>query len=544
MTDGKLLSGQQLRPEETLISVGGHAHLHYQGDGNLVVYLDNVPFWASHTDGHTAGSLKMRADGDLVISDASGNGIAHTKTAGHARAMVQLQDDGNFVIYEDPNGPLAGRPIWASSTGKFAIGDVAPEPDFSATVCRRPLVGPLRVQDKLFRDDTGYRRVFFDSDFNLLRKLKYEPSRYYSSLDACVRAGYQGTRQMPSVGGWMDFWAPNYGVYPITFTPWVHSRETGMLRPAGSGPVVQGWPDFDALWRLNLQEHRRRKLRIVVSFGDCQIITADESVEIALHERLARIAKDEGGADVVAGWEIANEYPQNYPFGGSAQSVERQGRVIAAVRRILPNVIFMQGAGLSEEPAVLYESSKYGEACSQHTTRQPSELCIKRTFGLVNWEGDWRHFHKPYWMMEPAGPNVGPRDNQGDDMYAPWEDKAEIMALYGMHAILGMASNFFTGADVRGTEEAEHAWGYNELPKLFEAIFPEDVATWNRVANVAARGIMYFFKDKQFVTATHKSWNPEPPRPIKNWTFYQGDVVRSGTGTPPAGSGIIVGQFT
>lgn len=548
MTDGKLLSGQRLLPEQTLISVGGHAHLHYQGDGNLVVYLDGAPFWSSRTDGYSAGSLTMRRDGNLVISDAT-QPIASTNTQGHPGAMVQLQDDGNFVVYEDPNGPLAGTPIWASSTGEFGIGNVVPEPIPDVKECPRPLVGPLRVQSKLFRDDTGFRRVFFDSDFNLLRKLKYEPHRYYSSLDACVRARFQGTRQMPSVGGWMGHWAPDYGVYPVSFTPWYHSRATGMLRPAEDasgnpmyGPRIEAWTDFDDLWRVNLREHRKRKLRIVVSFGDCQIITPDEGVEIALHQRLANIAAEEGGAEVIAGWEIANEYPQNYRFGGSMQSVERMGRVIAAVRPILPNVIFMQGAGLSEEPEVLYESSKYGEACSQHTTRQPPATCLKRTYGLVHWEGQWRHFWKPWWMMEPAGPNVGPSDGQGDDMYAPWTNLAEIMTLYFMHGCLGMVSHFFTGADVRGTEEGENAWGYDELPQLFEALLPEDVATWDHTSN-GRGGITYFHKDKRFVAPTHETWDPSPPFPIAEWTFYQGDRVKRGTGTPPAETGALVGTF-
>ena len=128
MTGGKLLSGQQLQPEQTLVSVGGHARLHYQGDGNLVVYLDGVPVWASHTDGYGACSLKMRADGNLVVSDDCASGIASTQTPGHPGAMVQLQDDGNFVIYEDPNGPLAGTPIWASASGAFVHGHVEPEP--------------------------------------------------------------------------------------------------------------------------------------------------------------------------------------------------------------------------------------------------------------------------------------------------------------------------------------------------------------------------------------------------------------------------------
>ncbi len=451
--------------------------------------------------------------------------------------FLQAQEGGgdNRKLVQVPHKPwVPGAWEFFTSSDKFWHSKF--------TECQRPLKGTLRAKDKLFVDDMGNRRVFFDSDFNLLRKLRDEPSRYYSSLGATARR-YQGTRQMPSVGGWMDFWAPLYGVYPITFTPWIHSNASGMLRPAGYGPKIEGWTDFDALWRKNCQEHRKRKLRMIVSFGDCQIITPDEATEIALHERIARICAEEGGSELVVGWEIANEIPQNYPYGLSTTSVERQGRVIAAVRKILPHTIFMQGAGLSEEPDVLYLSSTYGEACSQHTSRQPPELCCKRTYGLIHWEGNWRHFPKPFWMMEPAGMNVGPKDNRGDDMYAPWTDKGELTCLYALHAVLGMASNMFTGADIRGTEEGENAWGYDELSELFDKIFPEDIALWDHKANDAEKGITYFYKGKDFRAPAHKNWNTTPPFPIKEWTFYQGDTVGTGTGTPPAGSGVIVGTF-
>lgn len=115
---GKLLSGQSLLPEQTLISPGGQAHLRYQGDGNLVVSLDGNPVWSTNTSGRSAGSLQMQLDGNLVLYDAV-SPIRSTRTGGHPGAMVQLQDDGNFVVYEDPNGSKAGTPLWASNSNPF-----------------------------------------------------------------------------------------------------------------------------------------------------------------------------------------------------------------------------------------------------------------------------------------------------------------------------------------------------------------------------------------------------------------------------------------
>jgi hypothetical protein len=512
--------------------------IHKHEDGTVSLQAYNGQFLIAGNDGYTVLATSPNQDAwERFTVEVRDDRIVCFKTA-HGTYLQAIDGGGagsRLVQVPDGEGQPGEWEFFESST-KFWT------PAFS--VCRRPLVGPLRVQDKKFRDDTGYRRVFFDSDFNLLRKLKYEPDRYFQSLEEACVAGYQGTRQFVSVGGWMDFWAPDYGVYPITFNAWYHSPASGMLRPAALGRRIIGWSDFDDLWRQNLREHRKRGLRIVVSFGDCQIITPFEHTEIELHERVARIAAEEGGSAVIAGWEIANEYPQNYPTGGSTTSVERMGRVIAAVRKILPDVIFMQGAALSEEPEQLYLSSKYGEACSQHTTRQPVEMCFKRTFGLWNWEGKAPipYFHKPFCMMEPAGPNVGPRDGVGDDMYAPWDNPGDILGLYALHMCLGFWSNFFTGADVRGTGTAGDAWGYDELPALFDQIFPEDIATWDHASD-GRGGIMYFFKGKDFRAPTHRSWDTHPPRPIANWTFHQGDRVLHGTGNPPSGSGVLVGTF-
>lgn len=121
---GEMHGGDTLKPEESIWSVDGLADLHYQGDGNLVTYLDDGeggrdPVWSSNTGGTKPGQLQMQEDGNLVLIDGDGNAIRATRTDGHPGAMVQLQGDANFVLYLDPKGPDAGTPIWASATDKF-----------------------------------------------------------------------------------------------------------------------------------------------------------------------------------------------------------------------------------------------------------------------------------------------------------------------------------------------------------------------------------------------------------------------------------------
>ena len=64
----------------------------------------------------------------------------------------------------------------------------------------RPLVGPLRVVDKRFHDNTGPRRVFFTSAFPLLRVYHDDPARGDAIIDSIARAGYQGVRVFAYLG--------------------------------------------------------------------------------------------------------------------------------------------------------------------------------------------------------------------------------------------------------------------------------------------------------------------------------------------------------
>lgn len=536
---GKLFSGQSIPPESTLVSPGERARLHYQGDGNLVVYLDGQPFWASHTDGQSAGRLTMRRDGNLVISDASGVGIASTQTINHPGAMVQLQDDGNFVIYEDPNGPLAGTPIWASATGEFVIGSVEGEAPGKVVKTRRPLIGPLRVESKLFRDDTGFRRVFFCSWFPALRVLRDNPSEFYRQLNAIAEAGYQGFRTFFVVGGWSPYWNGSE-VVPVTFTKWNHSRESGLMRPASLAHTLDAWPDYDDLLRTLLRECRARGLRLHQATGDNQIIFPDaagKTKELDFHRRVARICAEEGGLDVMALVADTNEYPQNRYASDAPESIEQMGRIIRVWEETIPGVLTTMGSAISEEPDKLYESITYGDVCAAHTSRG-IPTALKRTHALIHWEGNYRQFPRPFWQGEPMG--FGPEVSV-DRFYYPQNVKSAV-ALYAMHALTGQASNLFCGPAIHARRPLEDEWGFYELPRLFEEHIPEDVATWPWQSN-GQGGIAYWFKDKRFITATEDDWNTTPPRPVARWTLHQGDKTEQGTGTPPRKAGMITGEF-
>lgn len=398
---------------------------------------------------------------------------------------------------------------------------------------RRPLVGPLRIENKLFRDDTGPRRVMFCSWFPALRILRNDPATFYRQLDGIAQAGYQGVRVFLAVGGWMDFW-DGREVAPVGYQKWYWTGN--FMRTDRYGAVIDAWTEYDVLLFELAYACQQRKLRLHVTTGDMQIICPDPGMELELHRRFATVLASSGLENVVAFYEISNEFPLNRYGSDSPASIEQMGKIIAAVRQILPGVLTAQGAiPQDEEPATLEKASTHGDVCVSHTTRSPFETCLKRTFGLVYWEGDYRAFPKPFWQGEPAGP--------GADSYQRLDDPASLTALYAMHALTGQASNFFSGPSVRYREPLESVWGFRELPVILENHLPEDVAAWDHGSNRAG-GIEYWWRGNDFATATVASWDTSPPRPIASWTFYTGTNVTTGTGTPPRMTGLLVGRFT
>lgn len=137
-----LLSGQQLKPGERLESVNGRFRLELQAsDGNLVIYaafqrtvhdgrglhlpvIRTVfePIWATglpriirEIEGRVIEPiLFMQTDGNLVLRvlDIGEEGVMFkTNTEAFPGSHLELQDDGNLVVYD-----INHIPRWASNT--------------------------------------------------------------------------------------------------------------------------------------------------------------------------------------------------------------------------------------------------------------------------------------------------------------------------------------------------------------------------------------------------------------------------------------------
>lgn len=404
------------------------------------------------------------------------------------------------------------------------------EPPQPGQGTERPLIGPLRVENKVFRDDSGLRRVLFCSWFPALRVLRDNPGEFDRQMDSIAAAGYQGIRVFLAVGGWTPYW-DGREVVPMSFTKWIYTGN--ILRTDQFGPRLEAWPNYDDLLRQLLRACRARKLRLHVTCGDMQIICPNNEGEIGLHKRFSRICAEEGGLDVIALAEVTNEFPINRYGSDSPESIAQMGKVIQVWEAAIPGVLTCMGAGPGdEEPAALTKNSTHGDIAAVHVTRQPAATCLKHTFGLVYWEGNYRGFPKAFWEGEKAGP--------GPDSFARQDDPGVLIALSALCALTGQADNWFQGAAVRSNVPLESEWGFKEIPPLMKLI-PEDIAGWQHGSN-GRGGIEYWWKGKQFITASYVDWDTAPPFPISTWTEYTGQTL-DGIGTPRRVTGMIVGTF-
>jgi hypothetical protein len=544
----------------TLKSTNGY-YVCAEGGGSMYAVADRPAIgpweeWEVHH--YDDGRVSLQAhDGTYMTAEVDGVtvNIRATQSGEWERFTIEVRDDA-IVCFKTFHGTYLQAPLGGGANSRICqVPDVettpgeweffAANPKFwvpATPVCRRPLVGPLRIENKLFRDDTGLRRVHFASWFPALRILRDDPTEFYRQLDSITTAGYQGIRVFMAVGGWDDFWNGRE-VAPIGFQKWGWTGNH--LRSDNHTFFVYEWPDYDELLRTLFRECIKRKLRLHLTTGDMQIITptSDLNIELDLHRWLSRICAEEGGTDVVALFEVTNEYPLNR-YGGQSSSPQ-MGKIIDIWTATVPGLtVTGQGAiPQNEEPASLYEASANGTVCIVHVTREPFGLCLKRTLGLVYWEGDYRAFPKPYWESEPAGP--------GEDSYQRQDDPANLVALYSMMALTGQASNWFQGAAVRSFKPLESEWGFLELPPILDLI-PEDIATWDHGSNRHG-GVEYWWRGNDFITVVFSEWDPSPPKPIASWTLYTGTSVHTGTGNPTRGTrelrgaaratGLAIGKF-
>jgi hypothetical protein len=116
-----LVAGQSLAAGDYLSSPNGQYCAVLQDDGNFVLYWGCLPdkligaMWACDTVGVGVQSLSLQKDGNLVLY-RDGKPVWASNTAGKSgNLFARMQDDGNFVLYQGtPDQP--GTVYWDTAT--------------------------------------------------------------------------------------------------------------------------------------------------------------------------------------------------------------------------------------------------------------------------------------------------------------------------------------------------------------------------------------------------------------------------------------------
>lgn len=170
--EAQLSAGQEIKAGEYLLSSDGHSLLTPQGDGNIVLYSDFSPSWASNTSGsQNLKRLAMQADGNLVAYDTLNRPIWSSGTSGNPNSVTRIQADGNLVIYSQ-----SGTALWSSGT--------AMHPDYLTRVSSTLPFANLMPGQSIETPDRNYKFILqLDGNLVLYSKNKAVWASTTSGMD-------------------------------------------------------------------------------------------------------------------------------------------------------------------------------------------------------------------------------------------------------------------------------------------------------------------------------------------------------------------------
>jgi hypothetical protein len=109
----RLLTGQELRPGDEIVSGKGWFAFTMSADGNLDIYrrLTLKYTWSSGSGQHDGAHAVMQADGNLVAYLPDGTAYWSTGTVNHPGASALIQDNGELSVLD-----AAGQVLWSSGS--------------------------------------------------------------------------------------------------------------------------------------------------------------------------------------------------------------------------------------------------------------------------------------------------------------------------------------------------------------------------------------------------------------------------------------------
>lgn len=115
----------ELKPGQQLVSDCGRCNLQQQADGNLVIYENGIPVWATGVSAAVPKGAKVVTmfleDGNLVQCLAYPNGrhgnLWDAQCGRRGGKALVMRNDGNLVIYREGDGSHdPDNAIWASDS--------------------------------------------------------------------------------------------------------------------------------------------------------------------------------------------------------------------------------------------------------------------------------------------------------------------------------------------------------------------------------------------------------------------------------------------
>ncbi|MFF2038925.1 hypothetical protein ACFVVX_00730 [Kitasatospora sp. NPDC058170] len=109
--DSRFYPTSTIYKNQAWTSGNGRAVLRVQEDGNFVLYKDNRAAWQASGAWPNGDHAVIQQDGNFVLYDRNNRALWASNTQNRG-AYVAVQDDGNVVVYNSNN-----QPLWATNTG-------------------------------------------------------------------------------------------------------------------------------------------------------------------------------------------------------------------------------------------------------------------------------------------------------------------------------------------------------------------------------------------------------------------------------------------
>lgn len=405
------------------------------------------------------GRHHVRASGGLLDARATVGGATETFTLERIAGAGSVRDgetialrasDGRYVVAELGGGSVvnanrAGVGPWETFRLQVAAGS-------RLTNHPSPLVGRLRIEGGMFRDDTGPVLPIFCHFGEAFSRYTRDRDAVRRQLDAIAQAGYHGIR----------FWTV-LSAHPRTLFYW-----------AGRDVNETVTPDYWGQLRDFLRELESRQLRGVISQGG--LYPEDIPDRVGFANRLADILDQTGTANVVAIIEGGNEAWQT----GESDP--------AALARFLTPI-------KQRHPAALYTlTSPPGETKDEldRYSIGPADLFDVHGYRGGHWWDKVRHiFSIAYeglpmkrlgWQGEPTGPGgaVSVTDNKQE------LDDDTLAALAAMSLMSRQAWCYMSGPGVQFDSPIDAQPGFWSVPRVRDAL-PADVMGFQRLIHGGQR---------------------------------------------------------